>query len=99
MTTEIVNSPRSRNRAKAPAVGSHLALLNDKMAARIDSQTNASAMMNHTGVDTLAPWLKNTSAGALQLMGSEPPIHTGLVIQYGKLFTAPARCPKASRVQ
>ena len=28
-----------------------------------------------------------------------PPIHTGLVIQYRKLLTAPARCPKASRVQ
>ncbi len=99
MTTEIVNSPRSRNRAKAPAVGSHLALLNDMMAARIDSQTNARAMMNHTGVDTFAPWLKNTWTAAMQLMVSEPPIHTGLVIQYRKLFTAPARCPKASLVQ
>ena len=35
----------------------------------------------------------------MQVMVSEPPIQTGLVIQYRKLFTAPARCPKASRVQ
>ena len=35
----------------------------------------------------------------MQLIVSEPPIQTGLVIQYRKLFTAPARCPKASRVQ
>ena len=76
-----------------------MALLNDMMAARIDSQTNASAMMNHTGVDTFAPWLKNTSTALMQVMVSVPPIHTGLVIQYRKLLTAPARCPKASRVQ
>ena len=58
--------PSTMNRAKAPAVGSHLALLNDMMAARIDSQTNARAMMNHTGVDTFAPWLKNTKASLVQ---------------------------------
>ena len=91
--------PSTMNRAKAPAVGSHLALLNDMMAARIDSQTNARAMMNHTGVDTFAPWLKNTWTAAMQVMVSDPPIHTGLVIQYRKLLTAPARCPKASLVQ
>src|ERR1700734_2286988 len=98
MATEMVNSPRSRNRAKAPAVGSHLARLNDMMAARIDSQTNARAMMNHTGVNTCEPGLKNPGTAARQLMVSHPPIHAGLVIQYRKLFTAPARCPKASRV-
>jgi hypothetical protein len=50
-------------------------------------------------VGTLFPWLKNTSTAPMQEMASVPPIHTGLVIQYRKLFTAPARCPKASRVQ
>ena len=48
---------------------------------------------------TLLPWLKNTSTAPMQLMVSVPPIQTGLVIQYRKLFTAPARCPKARRVQ
>src|ERR1700730_3055252 len=99
MMTEIVNRPSTKNRAKAPAVGSHLPTLKDVMAATIDSQTNASAMRYHTGVDTVAPWLKNTSTAAMQLMVSVPPIHTGLVIQYRRLFTAPARCPKARRVQ
>ena len=45
------------------------------------------------------PWLKNTWMAPTQLIVSEPPIQTGLVIQYRKLFTAPARCPKASLVQ
>ena len=35
----------------------------------------------------------------MQEMASAPPIHTGLVIQYKKLFTAAIRCPKASLVQ
>src|SRR5580658_5063179 len=99
MMTEIVNSPRTTKRAKAPAVGSHLPTLKEVIAATIDTQTKTSAMTNHTAVDTLAPWLKNTSTAVIQVMVSEPPIHTGLVIQYRKLFTAPARCPKASRVQ
>ena len=83
----------------APAVGSHLPTLNEVMAAMMDSHTNASAMMNQTGVATLAPWLKNTSTAPMQLIVRVPPIHTGLVIQYRKLLTAPARCPNASRVQ
>src|SRR5277367_6704872 len=99
MMTEIVNRPSKTNRAMAPAVGSHLPTLKDVMAATIESQTNVSAMTYHTAVGTLAPWLKNTSTAAMQEMVSEPPIQTGFVIQYRKLFTAPARCPKASRVQ
>jgi hypothetical protein len=36
---------------------------------------------------------------ATQAPASVPPIHTGLVIQYRKLLTAPTRRPKASLVQ
>ena len=45
------------------------------------------------------PLLKNTSMAPMQEMASVPPIHTGLVIQYRKLLTAPARRPKARLVQ
>ena len=45
MMTVMVNSPSRRNRAKAPAVGSHLPTLNEVIAATIDIQTKTSAMM------------------------------------------------------
>src|SRR5450755_1003369 len=98
MTTEMVKSPSRMKRAKAPAVGSHLPELNDMMAATIEIHTNSSATMYQATVGRLRPWLKNTSTAPMQEMVSDPPIHTGLVIQYRKLFTAPARCPKARRV-
>ena len=44
------------------------------------------------------PLLKKTLTVPTQVTASVPPIQTGLVIQYRKLFTAPARWPKASRV-
>jgi hypothetical protein len=50
-------------------------------------------------VGTALPLLKNTSTAPMQEMASVPPIQTGLVIQYRKLLTAPARCPNASLVQ
>ena len=73
--------------------------LNEVMAATIEVQTNTSATMYQTAVGSALPLLKNTSMAPMQLIASVPPIQTGLVIQYRKLFTAPARCPKASRVQ
>src|ERR1700691_1304090 len=98
MITVIVNRPSSRNRANAPAVGSHLPTRNDVMAATIVIQTNTSDTMYETPVGRLAPWLKKTSIAPMHEIVSEPPIQTGLVIQYRKLLTAPARWPKASRV-
>ena len=43
--------------------------------------------------------LKNTSTAPTAAPARVPPIQTGLVIQYRKLFTAPTRRPKASLVQ
>ena len=43
MMHEIVNRPSSRNRANAPAVGSHFALEKDMIAASTDTQTKTSA--------------------------------------------------------
>ncbi len=60
---------------------------------------NTSATMYQTTVGSGLPLLKNTWTAPMQLIARVPPIQTGLVIQYRKLFTAPARCPKASRVQ
>src|SRR5512142_563767 len=97
--TEMVNRPSSRNRAYAPAVGSHLPTLNEVIAATIEVQMNTSATMYQTTVGSALPLLKNTSMAPMQLIASVPPIQTGLVIQYRKLLTAPARCPKASLVQ
>src|SRR5258708_35716519 len=98
MITETEKNPSTRKRANAPAVGSHLAFSNDRMAATTASQTNASITMYSTGVGTLLPALKKTSTVPTQVTASVPPIHTGLVIQYRKLFTAPTKWPKASRV-
>src|ERR1019366_9467721 len=94
MMTESVNTPSTMNRAKAPAVGSHLALLNDRMAARIDSQTNASAMMNQTGVDTFAPWLKNTSTAEMQVIVSEPADHTRISDPVQEVVHRPGQVPE-----
>ena len=44
------------------------------------------------------PLLKKITIAPMQEAVSEPPIQTGLVIQYRKSFTAPARCPNASLV-
>src|ERR1700691_2202937 len=98
MMTEIVNTPSRMKRANAPAVGSHLPALNDRMAATIESQTNTSATMNQAAVGSVLPSLKKTCTAPMHEMVSDPPIHTGLVIQYRKLLMAPTRCPKASRV-
>ncbi len=43
MATVIVNRPSNRNRANAPAVGSHLPYRNDAMAETMVIQTNTSA--------------------------------------------------------
>ena len=45
------------------------------------------------------PFVKKTVTPPTQEAASEPPIHTGLVTQYRKLFTAPTRRPNASLVQ
>jgi hypothetical protein len=82
MMTESVNTPSSRKRANAPAVGSHFPTLKDRMAATIDSQTNSSATMNHATAGSVFPWSKKTWTAPMQEMVSDPPIHTGLVIQY-----------------
>ena len=79
-------------------MGSHLPTLNDMIAATIEIHTNASATMYQATVGRDEPWWKNTSTAPMQEIVSDPPIHTGLVIQYRKLLTAPARWPKASRV-
>jgi hypothetical protein len=55
MTTVIVNRPRSRNRANAPAVGSHLPTRNDVMAATIVTQTKMSDTMYEAAVGRVAP--------------------------------------------
>ena len=43
--TVMMNMASRRNRAKAPAVGTHLPTLNEVIAATMDTQTKASVMM------------------------------------------------------
>src|ERR1700728_4060114 len=97
--TEMLNRPSSAKRANAPAVGTHLPTRNDAIAVTMVTQTKTSATTYVAGVLRLPLEVKKPLPAPRQGAGSAPPIHTGLVTQYRKLFTAPARRPKASLVQ
>src|ERR1700750_240962 len=98
MMTAMVKKPSRKNRAKAPAVASHLPLLSDMIAASTETQMKTRVITKNQGVEKVLPWLKNTSMAVMAENASVPPSQTGLVTQYRKLLMAPARWPKASRV-
>src|ERR1700743_3806794 len=98
MITAMLKHPSRPTRANAPAVGSHLPLLSDMIAASTAVQMNTSVITKNQGVEKSLPLLKNTSMAVMQENASVPPSQTGLVTQYRKLLIAPARWPKASRV-
>src|ERR1700748_1876194 len=98
MMTAMVKKPSRMKRAKAPAVGSHLPLLSDMIAASTETQMKISVITKNHGVEKLLPWLKNTWIAVIAERARVPPSQTGLVPQYSKLLMAPARGPKASRV-
>ena len=69
MITAMVKKPSSRNRAKAPAVGSHLPELRDRMAASTATQMNISVMTKNQGVDVAVRALADIPEAELVIAG------------------------------
>ena len=82
MITAMVKKPSSRNRANAPAVGTHLPELSDRMAASTATQMKISVMTKNQGVEKSFPLLKNTSIAVIMENASVPPAD-GLVTSTG----------------